>query len=137
MQISNYKFLSKFNPMNNLDYKIEDLYLISSTSSKTIDLIEINIKANLKRNFELKGSILNYNEFRCHKLLYRKIIQEEVSQPFYFICELKDFSKTTLEELLVFHSDKKLISILFDYHDESSNRSTLQLTTRCTLFNLQ
>ena len=125
----------QFNPVKNLDYKIEDLYLISSTSSKTIDLIDINIKANLKRNFELKGSIVNYNEFRCQKLLYRKITQEELSPPIYFICELKDFSKTTLEEILFLHSDKKLISILFDYHDESSNRSTLQLTTRYTLFN--
>lgn len=101
------------------------MYLISSSCTKTIDLIEINIKANLKRNYELKGSILNINEFRCHKLIYKKIAREEVTFPYYFLIELKNFSKNTLEEILSFHSDKKLISLLFDYHDQNSDRSII------------
>ena len=121
----------------NNDFKVDDFNFIFSNSTKTIELIDINIKANLKRNYELKGSIVNYNEFRSHKLLYKRIPKEKVSLPIYYVCETKNFSKQGLEQILNYHSDKKLISILFDYLDDCSDRSKILLIDRYPLFNIR
>jgi len=113
---------SGYNNISNIDFKVEDIFFISPHQNKTIELIDINLRSNLKRNFVLKGTAINFYDFRCHKFLYKKVNDDDDKRMVYYIsCFNKPLNKENLEELLFQNSDKKLISVIYDYVDDCSN----------------
>ena len=105
---------------SSIDYKVDEVSLISWKKDKIIELIDINLKANLKRNYLLKGTAVNYNDYRTHKFLYRKLTKK-LNKIVYYICLFSvTINKDTLQHFLNRNNDKKLISVILDENNSSS-----------------
>jgi len=82
-------------------YRVDDLLLVSYDSKKSIELIEINLKNNLKKDSVLTGFISNFKDTnRHHKIIYKKssILSKQIVYD--IVVMNKELSEDNIRKLL-------------------------------------